>query len=174
MPNVLSHRGTLSLRKAKKSGCNCSGVFGDPALLVPKFYIPQVEKQYEIGIIPHYMDQYKVCQTNVNFHYINVFDTIENVIDEINKCKYILSSSLHGLIVAHAYGIKAKWLKVTDDIGGDGFKYKDYLESVQIKPYEPLDYDQIRLNDIKTVSNLIHGDKTETDTTYQWEICTIK
>lgn len=62
---------------------------------------------------------------------------IELKTNEILSCKKIVSSSLHGLIVAHAYGIPAIWQKFSDNIFGDDIKYIDYLESVKLPTYKP-------------------------------------
>ena len=61
---------------------------------------------------------------------------IEHIIDEINKCERILSSSLHGIIVAHAYNIPALWIKKGDIGSLNGFKFKDYFSSVNIPFYD--------------------------------------
>lgn len=50
----------------------------------------------------------------------------------------VVSSSLHGLIVADAYGIPSKWIKVSDKIYGDDFKYGDYYQSIGVKEEKPL------------------------------------
>ena len=60
---------------------------------------------------------------------------IEFFIDEIVSSKYILSTSLHGLIIAHAYGIPALWIK-KGHIGSSEFKFHDYFSSVNIPLYE--------------------------------------
>jgi len=57
---------------------------------------------------------------------------------EIRSCKYILSSSLHGLIVPHSYGIPAVQVRFSDRIYGDGVKYLDYYQSVALQSYDPL------------------------------------
>jgi pyruvyltransferase len=53
-------------------------------------------------------------------------------LEELNSCEYIFSESLHGLIIADAYGIKNAWIKMGGDVG-DGFKYRDYY-STTINP----------------------------------------
>ena len=59
------------------------------------------------------------------------------IIDEINSCQVIISSSLHGIITCHAYNIPCLWYKFSEKIVGDGIKFADYFSSVNIKPYNP-------------------------------------
>jgi len=76
-------------------------------------------------------------------------NNIEKTTDEILSCDRIISSSLHGMIVAHAYGIPAIWIKFSNNLYGDDVKFDDYLLSVNIKPYKgimiskPLEFDEI-------------------------------
>jgi pyruvyltransferase len=61
---------------------------------------------------------------------INPLSPIEEVIDLVLQSERIVSSSLHGLIVADAYGIPSRWIKISDRILGDGTKYMDYYSSI--------------------------------------------
>ena len=45
---------------------------------------------------------------------------------QINSCKFILSSSLHGLIFADSYNIPNHKIIISDKIIGGDYKYKDY------------------------------------------------
>ena len=54
----------------------------------------------------------------------------QNVIDQIRSCEYIISSSLHGLIVSDAYNIPNVWIKVSEKVIGGEFKFKDYFSGV--------------------------------------------
>jgi len=42
------------------------------------------------------------------------------------KCRKIVSSSLHGIIIAETFGIPTAWLRCSDKIVGGEFKYHDY------------------------------------------------
>ena len=47
----------------------------------------------------------------------------------MTACAYIVSSSLHGICVAEAYGIPAVWVRLADNIVGGEFKFRDYYAS---------------------------------------------
>ena len=66
-------------------------------------------KQYKIGIIPHYVDEYKVRRMyGGEFHIISmVTSDIEKLADDILSCDLIVSSSLHGIIFSHSLGVPA-------------------------------------------------------------------
>lgn len=133
---VLCVRGPLTRKRLIECGVKCPKVFGDPGLLLSKYYQPkQCEKKYQLGIIPHYVDfehVTKLVGNNSNVVVINLLDDIENVIDKITECEMTISSSLHGIIASHSYGIKSWWVKFSDKIKGDNTKYLDYYQSVGI------------------------------------------
>ncbi len=101
-------------------------VYGDPALLIPHFHNTPIEKRYAIGIVPHYVDQAAVAMNDPSVAVIDVRHPWRDVVDRIRACEAIVSSSLHGLIVAEAYGIPASWVRITDGVKGGGFKFNDY------------------------------------------------
>lgn len=116
-------------------------IYGDPGLLMPLFYQPIVRKRYKIGIIPHIREYKQVLEMIKikDYHVINMeTDKVEEVVNEILSCEYVLSSSLHGLIFSHAYGIPALFFSFVHK--GEGlFKYYDYFSSVGIDYYQPFD-----------------------------------
>jgi len=128
-------RGPLTRKILIEQGYNCPEVYGDPALLYPLFYQPKVTKKYAYGIIPHNVDkdnpwlyQFK---NNPNVKIIDILDpTGKRFVDEINECKIILSSSLHGIICGDSYGIPSYWVELSNKVIGKGFKFKDYYLSV--------------------------------------------
>lgn len=144
-------------------GYDCPEVYGDPALLLPNYYEPKIEKEYQIGIAPHYVDYQKAKSWYGRCQGVQVIDLItdeiEKTTNEILKCESIISSSLHGMIIAHAYGIPAVWVKFSDNLFGDDVKFSDYLESAGLGRYLPhkilqtLTIDDLK-NHIKRVNNL--------------------
>jgi hypothetical protein len=132
-------RGPLSRKRILELGYTCPEVYGDPALLLPTLYHPEVPKKYAYGVIPHYVDyaQAKAQYANENnTTVINLIDRDhEAVTRHILSCTRIVSSSLHGVIVAQAYGIPAVWVRFSDKLSGDNVKFFDYFESVGVAPY---------------------------------------
>jgi pyruvyltransferase len=141
---VYAVRGEFTREVLINNGIECPEVYGDPAILLPMFYQPEsYEKQYVMGILPHYVDnkeeivqKYKISH-GVNF--INILDPIEKVIDEIVKCDYVISSSLHGLVAADAYNIPSLWVEFSNNVRGEGFKFADYYTGLGINPFLPVD-----------------------------------
>jgi len=114
-------------------------VYGDPASLMPLIYKSKVKKQYEIGVIPHYIDKSRFHVLNPKIKVINVFDKPLKIIDDINKCEVIISTSLHGTIVAEAYGIPVVWLKASNKVIGGWFKFNDYFSGTGRGIQAPID-----------------------------------
>lgn len=141
-------RGPLSREKLLEQGIPCPEVYGDPALLYPKFYNPKnVQKKYKYGIIPHYADwdhmlveQWK-DKENEGVKVINILgEDVNDFVDQVLECEIILSSSLHGIICGDAYGIPSYWIKLSDLVLGDGFKFRDYFASVDRLENDPIEW----------------------------------
>lgn len=135
---VLSVRGKLTQQYLLKQGIECPNVFGDPALLLPVIYHKKQPQLYTMGIIPHYVDLYDpVLRDYISKHENIVLIDIKNytswtdIIDTIRSCNCILSSSLHGLIISDAYGVPNIWVKFSEKIKGNDFKYYDYFSSIE-------------------------------------------
>lgn len=126
-------RGVWTLGKLMRFVNVKNVLVGDPGLLLPYYYNPKPEKKYKVGITPHIMDYERSKDSN---HFVidlrmgdeTISEAVERVIYQICQCESILSSSLHGLVVAKAYGIPAEYFHSASLIG-DGFKFRDFLET---------------------------------------------
>lgn len=138
---ILAVRGPLSHMIAAREGAKCPAVYGDPALVLPRL-IPPSPKTHRFGIVPHYLDlQFVVASWQLellgaDLLVIDPLQPVDQVVAQITSCETILSSSLHGLIVAGAYDIPAAWVTFGAVLGGDGMKFTDYFLSVGIEVQE--------------------------------------
>lgn len=120
----LAVRGPRTKRFIK--GAEVPQIYGDPALLLSLIYDPPVDIEHDIGIIPHYIDK-PIVNVSGDQHFIDVQAPWREVVRQIKSCKRIISSSLHGLVIAEAYGIPAEWTRYSNRIIGGDFKFHDYL-----------------------------------------------
>ena len=129
-------RGPRTRKRLLELSYEVPEVYGDPALLLPKFISNTVTKKYALGIIPHYVDYASVLEqfkADSTVKVINLMtDDVVKTTLEILECKQIISSSLHGVIVSHAYEIPALWVKFSTKLAGDNIKFYDYFESLDI------------------------------------------
>lgn len=141
----LAVRGPRTAKRLKELGFSEPSVYGDPALLLPLLYRPKSTlKTYKIGIIPHYVDYEEIKKMVDSFLYsdikvINLLNNnVEDVVDEIVNCERIISTSLHGVIVANAYDIPTMWWKFSNKLIGDDVKFYDYFESLEMFNVKPI------------------------------------
>ena len=126
-------RGRLTLNKLNLTS---SIGLGDPGLLLSIFFKPITKKKYDICIISHYID-YKWFKKNYGNQYFIIHmgnNNIEEIANSINKCNFIFSSSLHGIIFSHSLGIPAVHLEHKMLNSKNNFKFKDYYSILDI-PY---------------------------------------
>jgi len=111
---------------------------GDFGLLAKKLIEKHsIKKKYSVGLIPHYVDIEHpwLCQMQKYFGsnnctLIDVRNSAKYVTKKVAECELILSSSLHGLIVADSLGIPNVWIELSNNVIGDGFKFKDYNSAI--------------------------------------------
>lgn len=132
--SIYAVRGPYTRERCIELGYKCPQVYGDPALLLPLFLKKQnTSTDFDIGIIPHFVDLHLFdgsvdSRTTV----IDVTQPLPAVIRQIVRCKRTISSSLHGIITSHAYGIPSAWVTMSDGLDGDGVKFLDHLASLEI------------------------------------------
>ncbi|SES69236.1 polysaccharide pyruvyl transferase family protein [Thalassotalea agarivorans] len=132
---ICAVRGPKTRDRLLREKIDCPEIYGDPALLLPKFYQPKQTKQYKLGVIPHYVDKNSPWVENLSKNAaVNIIDIqtddVEKFVDELAKCERIVSSSLHGVIIADAYDIPSLWVELSNKVAGNGFKFEDYFMSV--------------------------------------------
>lgn len=110
----------------KNFNIQCPDVYGDPALLIPYFF-PEFKRKenpsYDYIIIPHYSEQ-RLFPKDQYENVVYPTEPWDTVIEKILASKFVIASSLHGIIVAEAFGIPARVLRITTH--EPLFKYEDY------------------------------------------------
>ena len=144
----ISVRGPLTRFQIK--GADVPKNYGDPALLLPLMYFPKIEKKKKTGIIPHYVDKKYFTKDQI----IDIEQDYTTFVDQILECDEIISSSLHGIIIAEAYGIKTKWVMYGDKIEGGEFKYQDYFLGTG-RPIQQQNKRLDKIKDLKAIQNEI-------------------
>ena len=132
-------RGNLTKKRVEKLvGKKLEIPVCDGGILTSLMFSKPLEKKHEVGIIPHYKEQNSSwfeklkCLSNKSI----IIDLKANPMDvykTIGSCEYVISSSLHGLIIADSFGIPNLHVKVTDNMLGDGFKFSDYYSGYNIQ-----------------------------------------
>lgn len=136
---ILGVRGSLTLKNLDNSTADI--ILGDPGLIMNKVFPEQVRKKYKLGIVPHFVDKNHsiIKQWQSKFGkdciIIDVMKAPKIVINEIKNCYLILSSSLHGLIIADAFNIpNARFvIRETMPIYFYDYKFDDYYSSLKSK-----------------------------------------
>lgn len=134
--DVRAVRGPLTQALLKRRGVSCPSVFGDPGLLAPRFFPPELVAErigtHEFLVVPHLNDPPepyrrfgdRLCSPR---QYPAAF------IRSLLRARRVVSASLHGIVLAEAYGISAVLL----DAGGTEprFKYDDYYRGTGRSAY---------------------------------------
>lgn len=174
---ICAVRGWLSNERLQKSGLHAPGVVGDAALLLPRLYEPErTLERCSLGIIPHCFEWdeefYRKTRDWEDARVIDISGGIEEVIEQIVACDRIVSSSLHGIICADAYGVPSIWLQASNKPTGDGFKFRDYFSSVNRPDKAPFIVnaatERVELED------QFHDYCVEIDLDALWTACPIK
>ena len=167
-PDIRAVRGPRTRQLIEELGFFCPRIYGDPAILLPLFYKPRrLDHTYRAGVIFHHA--HKISNKVVSallekdVRVISIArqgdSEIEDFIDEVCSCERIYSSSLHGLIVAQAYGIPTQWIQeMNREIHPDQeHKFYDYFEGANQEiqaPYMLATLDFLNLSKMITYSNL--------------------
>lgn len=120
--DIRAVRGPLTRNFLVSKGIKCPEIYGDPALLMPLLFpelkanpteeyivIPNINEMKEFEKFPNLVLPTQDCML---------------VVEKILKAKFVISGSLHGIVVAEAFGIPARLLRITEK--ENILKYKDY------------------------------------------------
>lgn len=124
--DVRAVRGPRTREFLLTMGIDCPKIYGDPAVLMGHLF-PEFKKEepiYDYIIIPN------IGEIQCFINYKNVVlptSPWKEIVKKMMQSRLVISSSLHGIIVAESFGIPARLLKMTwiEPL----LKYQDYYES---------------------------------------------
>ena len=147
---IYAVRGRLTRNELMKQGIACPEVYGDPAILLPYLYNPESPDSPgdgRVALVPHvsetghpFVQQWR-SQGGIVLDLKNYGDW-KGFVRMLKSCRSILSSSLHGLILADAYGIPSRRIILGEHLGH--FKFQDYYSAFREKTPPPLSPEEVR------------------------------
>lgn len=114
----------------------------DGGILTSELFVGKtINKKFPLGIIPHYREQNELVfdsllKANPGAIIINLREDPMKVFELIGACEIVISSSLHGLIIADSFHIPNLHMPVSKVLAGDGFKFEDYYSCFGLQ-HEP-------------------------------------
>lgn len=127
--DVRAVRGPRTAEFLRARGIAVPDVFGDPGLLLPQLVGDRFKRVHGRGpaFVPN-LNDYRagVDMRNLPMPLIDPRRAWNVVVEEILGYDLIVASSLHGLIVAEAFGIPARYVRLSAEEAT--FKYSDYYE----------------------------------------------
>ncbi|WP_400997710.1 polysaccharide pyruvyl transferase family protein [Agromyces sp. GXQ0307] len=133
LPNakVLAVRGHLT---RDLIGAPADVALGDPGILVAR-RTRRPRTRWDVALVPHghhrshrpFMSM--ADASGLKVHVVNVHQPAARVVREIASAEAVVTTSLHGLVTADAFGIPATWTMLEPPLSGGPFKFHDY-ESV--------------------------------------------
>ena len=145
--DIRAVRGKITLERIQKYiKTKHAVVLGDPGLLCSRIIdTHNINKKYELGIIPHYVDSKNPYLNNIrvkNSVIIDIKKPVEQVLEQIAQCRCIISSAMHGLIAADSFGIPNIRMVLSDNIVGGDYKYDDYYSAFGITNHPRIIFDK--------------------------------
>ncbi|WP_165982401.1 polysaccharide pyruvyl transferase family protein [Dankookia rubra] len=122
-------RGPYSRAVLLRAGIPAPAVYGDPAWFLPRILQPRPQQRHELGVILHisellapgsearplpHLVRYRDGEAE-GVHFISTYHPptwqgFQDKLTELLSCKRIISRSLHGMLLADAYGIPCVYM----------------------------------------------------------------
>ncbi|GAA0533919.1 polysaccharide pyruvyl transferase family protein [Pigmentiphaga daeguensis] len=122
--DVRAVRGPLTRKFLRERSIPVPEVYGDPALLLPILFpsrFQKTKKTRKLAVVPNLHD------LNLIQHDESLISPLlpwHQVVDAIVGSELVVSTSLHGLIIAEAFGVPARYLRLSET--ESLFKFEDY------------------------------------------------
>lgn len=125
--DVRAVRGPKTRAFLMDKGIAVPEVYGDPALLLPHLFPGRFARdvQRAVAVVPNLHDLQTLQQEGVA-DLVSPLDGWNRCIEQILQAELVVSSSLHGIIIAEAYGVPARYVRFSEV--ENPFKYDDYMQ----------------------------------------------
>ena len=129
----LGVRGPLTRLQTMMQARQIPPVIGDPALLLgtlfPRETLSSTAPVHDLCLILHYADKKWDQKFPKTMHRVDIEAPFLDFLKRLMTCRRVVSSSLHGVIVAHAYNIPALPVRLGNAVAGHNFKFHDHFRS---------------------------------------------
>lgn len=128
--DIRAVRGPLTANVLHAAGYRCPSIYGDPAILMPLIYQGHsTKKKHKISIIEN-LERVEHEETYHGLNFIDIQTTdYRSFIDSVLASEKVIASSLHGVILAEAYGVPAVFFNHNMD--EQLFKFYDWYLSTE-------------------------------------------
>ena len=157
--DIRAVRGPKTAAILRDMGLTVPNVFGDPALLVPRFFGQRfkVAPTRDYVIVPNLHDLPLITD---KARLVSPLWGWNRCVEAILSARLVIASSLHGIILAEAFGVPARYLRLSETEAR--FKYDDYAQgtgrsellpahsieqALAEPPHDPIDFDAQALVD---------------------------
>jgi pyruvyltransferase len=122
--DVRAVRGPITAEFLARSGYPAPTVFGDPAMLIPHLFPGMFRKTsvHPWAFVPNLHD---LAAVKGRRQVVSPLLPWNRCIEEILSAELVLASSLHGLVLAEAFGVPARYVRLSETEGLE--KYRDYV-----------------------------------------------
>ena len=142
---ILLLRGPYTRELLKKQFISTSNRCGDPGILFSTIFptnfkkgFSKQNKNFKLGIVIH---EHERKNSKINFYKKNHEGKIislslnpKKFSEQLQRCEFIISTSIEGIIFAHSYKIPTTWIELKEDLQGNNFEFYDYFANFGIKP----------------------------------------
>lgn len=132
-------RGFLTQAAVERDSGFRSMVIGDPGLLLPRLVPLPLRRKKPLGFIIHHVDR-DAWREKFPDHQdclIDNYASEEEFVAQLAGYEAVASTSLHGCVFSHAFGVPVAPFVLTDQVFGGDFKFRDYYSAYGIDISRP-------------------------------------
>lgn len=125
-------RGFLTQSVIERDAKRVPEVIGDPGMLLPRISpLPPRVNRKPLGFIIHDVDreEFARCYPEHLEDIVDNYAARDDFVAQLARYDAVVSTSLHGCVFAHAYGVPVAPFTLTDKVFGGDFKFRDHYSA---------------------------------------------